>query len=206
MVGLPRLLPMGPDALLVDTAGREPASVAIALSVALIDDVIDVVPAAETVLVTLRMRVDEQISERVLEAVEAIGPDDRLETGQVIEIPVTYDGADLVDVATRVGMTIEQLIETHSGADHRAAFCGFAPGFAYLELSDNRLHLPRRPSPRPRVPIGSVAIAAGYTAVYPVASPGGWHLIGTTEARMWDPSCDSPARVRPGDRVRFVPQ
>jgi allophanate hydrolase subunit 1 len=87
----------------------------------------------------------------------------------------------------------------------RAAFCGFAPGFAYLTGLAPRYHLPRRPTPRPRVPSGAVAVAGEFTAVYPRPSPGGWHLIGRTDTEMWDPSRAEPALVAPGTHVRFVP-
>jgi len=96
------------------------------------------------------------------------------------------------------------VISLHSGADYRVAFCGFAPGFAYLIGLPKTLHTARRESPRAQVPAGSVAIAAGYSAVYPRESPGGWHLLGTTTATMWDSTRDVPALLQPGQRVRFV--
>ncbi len=101
-------------------------------------------------------------------------------------------------------MSRQEVVERHTAPTYRCAFCGFAPGFAYLTGLDPALHLPRRPTPRTRVPAGSVAIAAEYAAVYPSASPGGWHLIGHTDATMWDATRDEPALVRPGTLVRFV--
>ena len=93
----------------------------------------------------------------------------------------------------------------HSDATYRAAFCGFAPGFAYLTGLDPALQLPRRATPRTRVPAGSVAIAAGYSAVYPTTSPGGWHLVGHTDAVLFDADRDPPALIAPGTTVHFVP-
>ncbi|MFM7897681.1 MAG: 5-oxoprolinase subunit B family protein, partial [Actinomycetota bacterium] len=121
-----------------------------------------------------------------------------------VEIAVRYDGADLADIATACSLSIDEVISLHSGADYRVAFCGFAPGFAYLIGLPKTLHTARRESPRAQVPAGSVAIAAGYSAVYPRESPGGWHLLGTTTATMWDSTRDSPALLQPGRRVRFV--
>jgi KipI family sensor histidine kinase inhibitor len=99
---------------------------------------------------------------------------------------------------------VDDVIERHQAPTYACAFCGFAPGFAYLTGLDAALHLPRRPTPRTRVPAGSVAIAAEYSAVYPSVSPGGWHLIGRTDATLWDVERPLPAAIVPGTRVRFV--
>jgi KipI family sensor histidine kinase inhibitor len=125
-----------------------------------------------------------------------------------LNIPVRYggeDGPDLDDVATRAGLTPAAVIELHSAALYRVLFLGFAPGFAYLGPLPEPLVLPRRASPRTNVPAGSVAIAGPHSAVYPVASPGGWHVLGRTAARLWDPRRDPPAILAPGAAVRFVP-
>ena len=116
----------------------------------------------------------------------------------MVELRAVYDGEDLPWVAERWRMTIEEAVAVHAGSELRAAFCGFAPGFAYLVGLPERCHLPRRPSPRPRVPAGAVASAAGFTAVYPRPSPGGWHLIGRTDAVLWDPHRPEPALLAPG--------
>ena len=124
------------------------------------------------------------------------------------EIPVRYgdaDGPDLEDVAARLGRSAESVVALHAGTTYRVFMLGFAPGFAYLGTLPPELSLPRRAEPRVTVPAGSVAIAARQTAVYPVATPGGWHLIGRTDERLWDPAADPPARLSPGDHVRFVP-
>jgi KipI family sensor histidine kinase inhibitor len=122
----------------------------------------------------------------------------------VLEIPVRYDGPDLQEVAERTGLTVDEVIARHSARSYRAYACGFQPGFAYLGDLDEALALPRRSSPRVRVPPGSVAIAGRQTAVYPLQTPGGWHLIGSTTLRMFDATREPPALIRPGDAVRFV--
>lgn len=122
-----------------------------------------------------------------------------------LEIPVQYDGADLEQVARSCQLEVEEVVDVHSGTLYVVEFFGFAPGFAYLGGLSPRLQLPRRSSPRSRVPRGSVAIAATYTAVYPQESPGGWHLLGTTTLELWSLHRESPSLLQPGDRVRFVP-
>lgn len=163
----------------------------------------EIVPAARTVLV-------ECADDSTRLAISRLAPTLDLQhappvDGAVVDVPTVYDGLDLVEVAARTGMSIADVIELHSGGDYRAAFCGFAPGFTYLSGLPAVLHLPRREDPRPRVPSGSVAIAAEFTGIYPTASPGGWHLLGHTETAMWDPGRERPAHIAPGDRVRFVP-
>lgn len=120
-----------------------------------------------------------------------------------VQIGVRYDGPDLDEVARLLGMSRDELVALHTGAVYTVESIGFSPGFAYLTGLDPRLQLPRRDTPRPRVPAGSLAIAAGYTTVYPFDSPGGWHLIGTLadDAPMFD---GHGARLQLGDRVRFV--
>jgi KipI family sensor histidine kinase inhibitor len=125
----------------------------------------------------------------------------------VVEIAVEYGGAagpDLADVATACGLTPAEVCLRHAAAEYVVCFVGFLPGFPYLGLLDPSLRVPRRQTPRPRVPPGSVAIAGEYTGVYPWASPGGWHLIGRTDVALFDLDADPPARLAPGDRVRFV--
>lgn len=126
------------------------------------------------------------------------------ETGRLVEIPTVYDGPDLEDVARASGIDVEELIEAHTSRDHLAYFIGFMPGFAYCAATDPRIVAPRLPNPRARVPAGSVAVADGQTAVYPLPSPGGWRLLGRTELTVFDPRGDRPALIRPGDRVRFA--
>jgi KipI family sensor histidine kinase inhibitor len=121
------------------------------------------------------------------------------------EIRVTYDGPDLEQVSVSTGLSADEVVARHSGRRYTTDLLGFVPGFAYLSELDAALQLPRRSQPRSRVPAGSVAIAGAQTAVYPLDTPGGWHIIGRTEMVMFDPSHDPPALLRAGDLVRFVP-
>lgn len=125
------------------------------------------------------------------------------DTPPTVTIDVRYDGPDLHDVATRLGISAADVVALHSGATYRVAFFGFAPGFAYLTGLPEVLQLPRRDTPRTSVPAGAVAVASTYTAVYPRSSPGGWHLLGHTDATMFDPDRDPPTLLQPGDIVRF---
>ena len=124
--------------------------------------------------------------------------------GNLIEIPVRYDGEDLAEVAALLGVTAAEVVAMHTGQDYAVGFTGFAPGFAYLTGGHPALNVPRRTSPRTRIPAGSVALAGTFSGVYPRESPGGWQLIGTTESLMWDLGRERAALMLPGDRVRFV--
>jgi 5-oxoprolinase (ATP-hydrolysing) subunit B len=126
----------------------------------------------------------------------------------VVDIPVRYggdDGPDLDEIADTLGLTPRQVIELHAGSEYDVLLLGFAPGFAYLGLLPPQLAMPRRATPRTRVPAGSVAIAGRQTAIYPSGTPGGWHLVGRTDLIMWDAIREPPALLRPGQRVRFHP-
>jgi KipI family sensor histidine kinase inhibitor len=128
--------------------------------------------------------------------------------GVLHELRVAYggtDGPDLADVAAATGLSEAEVVRRHASIEHRVLVVGFVPGFAYLGGLPAELELPRRAVPRVRVPPGSVAIAGRQTGIYPAATPGGWHLVGRTEAVLWDPAADPPARLAPGDRVRFRP-
>lgn len=116
-----------------------------------------------------------------------------------------YDGVDLRDVASATGLSVEEVVTRHSARLYRVDILGFVPGFAYLSELDESLALPRRAQPRPRVAAGSIAIAGLQTAVYPLDTPGGWHLIGRTDTVMFDSARSEPALLRPGDTVRFEP-
>lgn len=124
--------------------------------------------------------------------------------GALVEIPTGYDGPDLADVARHWDTTPRGVVALHTRTEFRVAFCGFAPGFGYLTGLPADRAVPRRPTPRPRVPVGAVALAGEYTGVYPTASPGGWQLIGHTDTVLFDPDRDPPALFTPGARVRFV--
>jgi len=149
-----------------------------------------------------------QYLEGVIEGVDldSTGPD---LPPRLVGIPVRYGGhggPDLLEVAERTSLTPEQVVEAHASLDYACFFLGFTPGFGYLGVLPPELELPRRDEPRTRVPAGSVAIAGRQTAVYPSPTPGGWHLIGQTEAVLWDVHRDPPALLAAGDRVRFVPE
>jgi KipI family sensor histidine kinase inhibitor len=162
-------------------------------------DVVDIVPAARTILVTTSGSLDEL--SRTLRAVEpAAGT---RTTGDLIEIPVSYDGEDLQDVADLLGCSSAEVVERHTGEEWTVAFCGFAPGFGYLTGSSS-WDIPRRKSPRTKVPTGAVALAGEFSGVYPRESPGGWQLIGRTDVRIFDQERDPAALFHPGRRVRFV--
>jgi KipI family sensor histidine kinase inhibitor len=129
---------------------------------------------------------------------------DPIATTAPVQVSVHYDGADLGGVADEIGCSVEAVIAQHQDPTYIVAFCGFAPGFAYLLGLPSALHLPRLATPRTRVPAGSVAIAGEYSAVYPRESPGGWRLLGRTTATLWDADLDPPAVLTPGRAVRFV--
>lgn len=129
------------------------------------------------------------------------------EARAVVEIPVRYggeDGPDLDEVAALNNLSPSEVIGHHGGTEYRVFFLGFAPGFAYLGPLPEAIATPRLAAPRERVAAGSVGIAGAQTAVYPFAMPGGWRIIGRTDAPMWDLGRDEPSLLRPGDRVRFV--
>jgi inhibitor of KinA len=134
----------------------------------------------------------------------AVNPGSMIE-GREHRIPVRYDGPDLSEVAERSSLTVAEVIERHSAPWYQVYLIGFVPGFAYLGDLDPTLVLPRRAEPRKRVPAGSVAIAGAQTGVYPLETPGGWHLIGRTDTVLFDPHRSPAALLHPGDRVRFEP-
>jgi KipI family sensor histidine kinase inhibitor len=125
------------------------------------------------------------------------------EENAAVTLPVVYDGADLDDVAAEVGMSADAVADLHSSADYVVRFCGFSPGFAYLDGLPEQLRVPRRAEPRTAVPAGAVGVAGEFTGVYPRRSPGGWRLLGRTDVTLWDATKRSPALLAPGTRVRF---
>jgi KipI family sensor histidine kinase inhibitor len=141
--------------------------------------------------------------ERLLEDVDPLAA--QHVEGRLIQIPVVYNGEDLEDICRRTKLKRSELIQIHSDREYRVMVVGFVPGWAYLGQLDPRLIVPRRESPRKRVPSGSVAIAEAQTGVYPSETPGGWNLIGTTTETMFDVTRGEPALLRVGDRVRFEP-
>jgi len=123
--------------------------------------------------------------------------------GRLHRVPVIYDGSDLEDVAAALSLTVEEVVRRHSAPVYRSFMAGFVPGWTYLGPLDPKLHLPRRAEPRTSVPSGSVAIAGTQTGIYPLRSPGGWHLLGRTQMKTFLPDSDPPLLILPGDRVKF---
>lgn len=201
-----RFLPVGPRALLVELPDLA-ATLALfdALAADPVPGVAEVIPAARTLLVRAAPgaaadgRLAAAIAARASRATAR-----RENAAEAIEIPMVYDGEDLAEVAAHLDLTVAEVIAAHQAATWQVAFCGFAPGFAYMTCEDPRFDLPRRASPRARIPAGAVGLAGRFCGVYPKASPGGWQLIGTTPTPMWDLARDPPALLHPGGRVRFV--
>lgn len=191
----------GESAVLVEVAAGTATAWARALADRPLPDLVESVPAESTLLVRTSGPVD---IERVVEHLRRIEPRQiDYRTAPLVTIDVTYDGPDLADVAQACALTADQVVQLHTAAEFVVAFCGFAPGFAYLAGLPAKLALPRRDTPRTAVPAGSVAIAAKYSAVYPHRSPGGWHLLGSTGTTLFDPDATRPALLTPGTRVRF---
>lgn len=211
---LPRYSPLGDAAVTIvlgDGISRELSQrvlmAAEAIRSAGTEGVLEVVPAYASLAVfydpgrvtysTLLARMSAVVEQRRQAAeVPAANP-------RTIRIPVRYNGEDLREVAEKTGHTTEEVIALHSATDYHVYVIGFVPGFAYLGELDPTLVLPRRSTPRKRVPAGSVAIAEAQTAVYPFSTPGGWHLIGTTEVKMFNSEASEPSLLRVGDTVRF---
>jgi antagonist of KipI len=167
---------------------------------------LDAIPGARTLFVVFDPRLERRVSvlahlRRLAREKEAAAPERRR-----FRIPVAYggeSGPDLPSLARERGISPEELGRRHAAAEYTVAFLGFSPGFAYLSGLPPELAAPRRTSPRPRVPAGSVAIGGAYTAIYPDETPGGWTLIGRSAVRLFDAAARPPALLRPGDRVSF---
>jgi KipI family sensor histidine kinase inhibitor len=190
--------PYGDRGVLVDCADTDEA---LRLHAALVADppagMLDLVAGARTVLVVGDVDVEPLLTQPLPK---------RAPAADAVDIGVAYDGPDLAEVAELAGLTPAQVTDRHAAASYTVAFTGFAPGFGYLTGLDPSLWLPRRETPRERVPAGSVAIAGEYAGVYPRASPGGWRLLGHTDAVLFDLDRAPPALLRPGVRVRFSPR
>jgi KipI family sensor histidine kinase inhibitor len=201
-----KVLPVGEDALLVEVSSGDEAQ---ALHAELLRrraegtlSVREIVPAARTVLLDGLDAPARLAAELTAADLPAAPP----RAHDVVEIPVRYDGPDLAEVAAHWGVPVREVARIHGGTEFRVAFCGFAPGFGYLTGLPPRYDVPRRATPRTAVPAGSVALAGPYTGVYPRSSPGGWQLIGTTDAVLWDHARVPAALLSPGTPVRFVPE
>lgn len=163
----------------------------------------DLLTAAQTVF--LKFGTSEE-AERASKLLPSLGFGTAAQAvGKIVEVPVHYDGEDLAAVAELTGLGIDGVINAHGAQAWRAVFGGFAPGFAYLLGENRQLNVPRRHTPRTKVPAGAVALAGDYSAVYPRQSPGGWQLIGHTDLQMWDLGREDPTLIRPQDIVKFIP-
>lgn len=200
-----RLLPCGERAVLAELDDLD-AALALyrALDAARPEATEDIVLGARTVLLTVGhpealATAAATITQLLAGPAVAANADE----GPEVTIGVRYDGPDLEEVAALTGLEIGEVIAAHTRTPWRVAFCGFAPGFAYLVGGDPRLTVPRKSEPRTAVPAGSVGLAGHFSGVYPRSSPGGWQLLGTTDAPLWDADRHSPALLLPGGRVRF---
>lgn len=211
----PRLLPTGDSALLIEFADEindaindRVHALADALRAQTRPEILDLVPAYSSLLVCFdphrasfdAMRATLQDAINRSAANSPLAP-------RLIEIPTRYGGEcgpDLAFVAQHNGIAKDEVIRLHTSVVYRVYFVGFTPGFAYLGSVPEQIAAPRMETPRTRIPAGSVGIAGRQTGVYPMESPGGWRIIGRTELSLFDPNCDPPARLHPGDRVRFV--
>jgi KipI family sensor histidine kinase inhibitor len=200
-----KFLPVGGSALLIELDGLADvlalhAEIERRRAAGWAPSLVDVIPSARTILldgVTDRDALAGQI--QAWQVPPAPPPD-----GPTVEIPCRYTGDDLAEVAGAWRVSPAEVARIHTAQTYRVAFCGFSPGFAYLAGLPGQFALPRRPSPRTTVPAGSVALADTYTGVYPRPSPGGWQIIGYTDAVLWDAAKEPPALLAPGSRVRFV--
>lgn len=199
-----RFLPVNLDAVLVELEDLpQTLSLLASLQADPLEGVRELVPAARTLLVSFQPetltlpRLLRDLGRRPLDRPPR-------QDGARVEIPVHYVGEDLDEVAGLLGLSRDELIRRHTGSDYTVAFTGFAPGFAYLSGGHPSLDVPRRTTPRTRIPAGAVALAGRFSGVYPKASPGGWQIIGITATPMWDLAREVPALLQPGARVRFV--
>ncbi len=198
-----RFLPVGDYGLLVELDDLHTTLTLLdALQADRPDGVVELIPAARTLMVRFDTHVTNRASlVETIAHIDLSAKSSRL--GEVFEIPVSYGGEDLNDVAELLGLSVEELIRRHTEATYTVAFTGFAPGFAYMTSDDPVFDVPRRKSPRVRIPAGSVALGGKFGGIYPSDSPGGWQLLGRTELRMWDTNRSRAAFLAPGDRVHF---
>ncbi|GAB7003823.1 allophanate hydrolase subunit 1 [Nocardioides sp. AN3] len=193
-----RTRPVGLHALLAEVASPEEAAELAAWLRGEELDVDEVVPAARTVLL------DGVDPDRAADLLATWPGGTAVRHRRSVEVPVVYDGPDLEAVAARWSVPPEEVVRRHTSLTFTSAFCGFAPGFAYLSGLPRDWWVPRLAEPRARVAAGSVALAGEWCGVYPTASPGGWLLLGRTDVTLWDPDAPEPALLAPGTQVRFV--
>jgi KipI family sensor histidine kinase inhibitor len=197
-----RLLPYGAGAVLLECADLAETQ---ALRTAIeqrFPAVTEVIPGARTLLLRLDRPLSAAERQDLLDLRGAQAP--TTAEPAVVRLHVDYSGPDLAEVAEHTGLSPDEVVAAHTGQIWAVAFCGFAPGFGYLVGEHGRLRVPRRKRPRTTVPAGAVGLADAFSGVYPRSGPGGWQLIGRTDATLWDLDRDPPALLRPGGRVRFV--
>jgi len=198
------VLPCGSAALMLELDSLDDV---LAIYAALADyppaGVLDLVPAARTLMLHLDPAQTEPAA--VERAVRQVTPrhGDRTH-GELVEIPVVYDGQDLDELGSLTGWGADGVVERHTGTEWTVAFCGFAPGFGYMVSDSGGFDIPRRSTPRTKVPPGAVGLAGEFAGVYPRESPGGWQLIGSTDLQTFDLDREPPALLTPGTRVRFL--
>lgn len=188
------------DAFLISCHSEAPADLLLSIDAAL-GRTVEGHCGEQTVLV--RFDPSQTNADHLCASLRALRPDSRHLKSEHLTLRIRYDGPDLEHVASAANLTVEQVVALHSAPTYRVAFAGFSPGFAYLTGLPAELQLPRRSSPRPKVPAGSLAIAAHYCAIYPSTSPGGWHLLGTSNAELFNPNRNPPALLRPGTSIKF---
>ena len=197
-----RLLRYGTHGVLVEPDDRADV-LPLAAAVADLTGVREVVPAARTLLAVLEPDADPAAVAAAIRSRPVPAAGDSTGATEPVVLDVRYDGPDLESTAAELGLDPAELVRRHCAGDYVVAFCGFAPGFAYLTGLDESLHVSRRAEPRTRVPAGAVGIAGEFTGVYPRPSPGGWRLLGRTDAALWDLDRSPPALLGPGTRVQF---
>jgi KipI family sensor histidine kinase inhibitor len=198
------ILDYGDQALLLQfDSTTEVLAWSAAVRKAAMPDVLDIVPAARTVLLKLDGSGRQGATRRRLRTLEVATDAETTTAGEPLVIDVVYDGDDLAEIAELTGLTTQGVVDAHTANPWTVGFCGFAPGFAYLVGGDPRLAVPRRSDPRPSVPAGAVGLAGEFTGIYPRRSPGGWQLVGRTDAVLWDIDRPDPALLTPGTRVQF---
>ena len=196
-----RLLDYGDEAVLLECTDLAEALGLAAVVRAALPSVREVVPGARTLLLRLDAPLPPEARQRLLALAPQPSPPS---SERSVTLAVDYDGEDLAKVGELTGLGVDGVVAAHTGQRWTVGFCGFAPGFGYLVGEDDRLRVSRRATPRTRVPAGAVGLAGPWSGVYPRSGPGGWQLIGRTDAVLWDLDADPPALLQPGTGVRFV--
>lgn len=196
-----RLLDFGERAVLLECMDLADVLSLLPVVRAAVPAVTEVVPGAETLLLRVAAPLSRADRDRL---VGLTGQPPADGDAEPITIEVDYSGADLAEVSRLTGLTGAEIVATHTDQLWTVGFCGFAPGFGYLYGHNDRLRVPRRATPRTTVPAGAVGLADRWSGIYPRSGPGGWQLIGHTDAPLWDLAARPPALLQPGVRLQFV--